>query len=156
MDIILSKAAQRSYSYANICEPSGGRSRKMVAIVTGCRSFRTFRDCHTSIAFTTVGAQPNLTHTFGQMWDWFEPNLKFTHPTPGGAREDFRGSNIQKSGNVMNSPQKKKKKKNHPTPGGPCGVLGGGGKNSKVREMSCTARESIIILTPIPRCGWEF
>ena len=32
-----------------ICEPSGGRSRKMVAIVAGCRSFRTFRDCHTSI-----------------------------------------------------------------------------------------------------------
>ena len=33
-------------------EPSGGRSRKMVAIVAGCRSFRTFRDCqcHTSIA----------------------------------------------------------------------------------------------------------
>ena len=26
-------------------EPSGRRSRKMVAIVAGCRSFRTFRDC---------------------------------------------------------------------------------------------------------------
>ena len=46
-------------------EPSGGRSRKMVAIVAGCRSFRTFRDCHTSIAFTTVGAQPNLALIFG-------------------------------------------------------------------------------------------
>ena len=46
-------------------EPSGGRSRKMVSIVAGCRSFRTFRDCHTSIAFTTVGAQPNLAHIFG-------------------------------------------------------------------------------------------
>ena len=46
-------------------EPSGGRSRKMVAIVAGCRSFRTFRDCHTSIAFTTVGAQPNLADIFG-------------------------------------------------------------------------------------------
>ena len=30
-------------------EPSGGRARKMVAIVAGYRSFRTFRDCHTSI-----------------------------------------------------------------------------------------------------------
>ena len=28
-------------------EPSGGRSRKMVAIVAGCHSFRTFLDCHT-------------------------------------------------------------------------------------------------------------
>ena len=46
----------------------------------------------------------------------------------------------------MNSPQKKIK--THPTPGGPCGVLGGGGKNSKVREMSWTARESIIIFKP--------
>ena len=30
-------------------EPSDGRSRKMVANVAGCRSFCTFRDCHTSI-----------------------------------------------------------------------------------------------------------
>ena len=52
-------------------EPSGGRSRKMVAIVAGCRSFRTFRDYHTSIAFTTVGAQPNLAHIFGYIWDRF-------------------------------------------------------------------------------------
>ena len=36
-------------------EPSDGRSRKMVANVAGCRSFRTFRDCHTSIAVTPVG-----------------------------------------------------------------------------------------------------
>ena len=52
----------------------------------------------------------------------------------------------------MNSPQKKKKKiKTNPTPGGPCGLLGGGGgKNSKVREMSWTARESIIIFNPHP------
>ena len=49
----------------------------------------------------------------------------------------------------MNSPQKKIK--THRTPGGPCGVLGGGGKNStKVREMSWTARESIIIFNPHP------
>ena len=46
-------------------ELSGGRARKMVAIVSGYRSFRTFRDCHTSIAFTTVGAQPNWAHIFG-------------------------------------------------------------------------------------------
>ena len=46
-------------------EPSGGRARKMVAIVAGYRGFRTFRDCHTSIAFRTVGAQPNLAHIFG-------------------------------------------------------------------------------------------
>ena len=46
-------------------EPSDGRSRKRVAIVAGCRSFRTFRDCHTSTAFTTVGPQPNLAHIFG-------------------------------------------------------------------------------------------
>ena len=46
-------------------EPSGGYARKMVAIVAGYRSFRTFRDCHTSIAFTTVGAQHNLAHIFG-------------------------------------------------------------------------------------------
>ena len=50
-------------------EPSGGRSRKMVAIVAGFRSFRTFRDCHTIIAFTTVGPQPNLAHIFGKIWD---------------------------------------------------------------------------------------
>ena len=50
-------------------EPSDGRSRKMVANVAGCRSFRTFRDCHTSIAFTPVGQQPNLAHIFGWIWD---------------------------------------------------------------------------------------
>ena len=33
-------------------QPSGGRARMMVAIVAGCRSVRTFRDCHNSIAFT--------------------------------------------------------------------------------------------------------
>ena len=50
-------------------EPSDGRSRKMVANVAGCRSFWTFRDCHTSIAFTPVGPQPNLAHIFGWIWD---------------------------------------------------------------------------------------
>ena len=49
----------------------------------------------------------------------------FTHPTLGGAREDFRGSQIQKSGNVMNSP--KKKIKTHPTPGGSMWGFRGGG-----------------------------
>ena len=49
--------------------PSGRRSRKMVANVAGCRSFGTFRDCHTSIAFTPVGPQPNLAHIFGWIWD---------------------------------------------------------------------------------------
>ena len=49
--------------------PSGRRSRKMVANVAGCRSFCTFRDCHTSIAFTPVGPQPNLAHIFGWIWD---------------------------------------------------------------------------------------
>ena len=53
--------------------PTGGRARKMFAIIAGCRSFRTFRDCHASIAFTTIGAQPNLTRMFGQIWDRFEP-----------------------------------------------------------------------------------
>ena len=33
-------------------EPSGERARMMVAIVAGCCSVRTFRDCHNSIAFT--------------------------------------------------------------------------------------------------------
>ena len=32
-------------------EPSGGRARMMAAIVAGCCSVRTFRDCHNSIAF---------------------------------------------------------------------------------------------------------
>ena len=50
-------------------EPSDGRSRKMVANVAGCRSFCTFGDCHTSIAFTPVGPQPNLAHIFGWIWD---------------------------------------------------------------------------------------
>ena len=50
-------------------EPSDGRSRKMVANVAGCRSVCTFRDCHTSIAFTPVGPQPNLAHIFGWIWD---------------------------------------------------------------------------------------
>ena len=49
--------------------PSGRRSRKMVANVAGCRSFCTFRDCHTSIAFTPVGPQPNLAHIFRWIWD---------------------------------------------------------------------------------------
>ena len=49
--------------------PSGRRSRKMVANVAGCRSFCTFHDCHTSIAFTPVGPQPNLAHIFGWIWD---------------------------------------------------------------------------------------
>ena len=53
--------------------PTGGRARKVVAVIAGCRSFRTFRDCHASIEFTTVGAQPNLTRMFGQIWDRFEP-----------------------------------------------------------------------------------
>ena len=47
----------------------GRRSRKMVANVAGCRSFCTFRDFHTSIAFTPVGPQPNLAHIFGWIWD---------------------------------------------------------------------------------------
>ena len=34
---------------------------------------REFRDCHTSIAFTPVGPQPNLAHIFGWIWDRFEP-----------------------------------------------------------------------------------
>ena len=50
-------------------EPSDGRSRKMVANVAGCRRFCTFRDYHTSIAFTPVGTQPNLAHIFGWIWD---------------------------------------------------------------------------------------
>ena len=50
-------------------EPSDRRSRKMVANVAGCRSFCTFRDCHTSIAFTPVGPQPNLAHILGWIWD---------------------------------------------------------------------------------------
>ena len=53
--------------------PTGGRARKVVAIIAGCRSFRTFRDCNANIAFTTVGAQPYLKRMFGQIWDRFEP-----------------------------------------------------------------------------------
>ena len=67
--------------------PTGGRARKVVAIIAGCRSFRTFRDCHASIACTTVGAQPNLTRMFGQIWDRFEPKkIGPTRPrgVPGG------------------------------------------------------------------------
>ena len=33
-------------------EPSGGRARMMAAIVAGCCSVRSFRDCHNSITFT--------------------------------------------------------------------------------------------------------
>ena len=48
----------------------------------------------------------------------------------------------------MNSPQKKIKP-THPR-GSMWGFRGGGGKNSKVREMKWTARESIIIFNPHP------
>ena len=36
-------------------EPSGGRSRMMVAIIAGCRSFRTLPNCHTSISTAAKG-----------------------------------------------------------------------------------------------------
>ena len=85
--------------------PTGGRARMVVAIIAGCRSFRTFRDCHASIAFTTVGAQPNLKRMFGQIWDRFEPQKKLTHPTPGGARGVLGGKKFKCPGNVMNCPE---------------------------------------------------
>ena len=81
-------------------EPSDGRSRKMVANVAGCGSFCTFRDYHTSIAFTPVGPQPNLAHIFG----WTDSNLtKFDPPDPRGVPGRILGGQKFKSpGNVMN------------------------------------------------------
>ena len=73
-------------------EPSGGRSRKMVAIVAGCRSFRTFRDCHTSIAFTTVVAQPD----FRQYGTDSDLN-KFDPPDPRGVPGGILGGQKFKS-----------------------------------------------------------
>ena len=85
--------------------PTGGRARKVVAIIAGCRSFRTFRDCHASIAFTTVGAQPNLTCMFGQIWDRFEPK-NVDPPDPRGVPGEILGGQKFKSpGNVMNCPE---------------------------------------------------
>ena len=85
--------------------PTGGRARKVVDIITGCRSFRTFRDCHASIAFTTVGAQPNLTRMFRQIWDIFETK-KIDPPGPRGVPGGILGGTKFKSpGNVMNCPE---------------------------------------------------
>ena len=78
-------------------EPSDGRSRKMVANVAGCRSFCTFRDCHTSIAFGTHNSDGYGT----------DSNLnKFDPPDPrGGARGILGGQKFKSPGNVMNCPE---------------------------------------------------
>ena len=159
MDIILSKSAQRSYSYANYANQAVGVLERWLLSLLDAAVFVHFaiviqyqhciHDRRSATKFDThIRTDVGLILT----------ESKFTHPTPGGAREDFRGSTIQKSGNVMKSPQKKLKQfKTHPTPGGPCGVFfGGGGKHSKVWEMSWTARESIIIFNPHATLGWEF
>ena len=149
-------------------EPSDGRSRKMVANVAGCRSFCTFRDCHTSIAVTPVGPQPNLAHIFGWIWDWFEAKKKksilggqkfkspgnvmncpenqfFLNPTPGGPNGDFRGSKIQKSGKCYGLPRKSIIFFNpHPTLW--LGVLGL--KISKSLRNSINCRENGLIVNP--------
>ena len=84
---------------------TGGRARKVVAIIAGCRTSRTFRDCHASIAFTTVGAQPNLTRMFGQIWDRFEPK-KIDPPDPRGVPVGILGGQkFISPGNVINCPE---------------------------------------------------
>ena len=118
-------------------------TRKVVAIIAGCRSLRTFRDCHASIAFTTVGAQPNLTRMFGQIWDRFEPK-KVDPPDPKGVPGGILGGQKFKSpGNVMNCPENQfffYKKKKTP-PGGPSGDFRGSKKSVKCHGLP---RKSII------------
>ena len=75
--------------------------------VGGCRSFCTFRDCHTSIAFTPVGPQPNLAHTHYSDGYGTDSNLnKFDPPDPRGVPGGILGGQKFKSpGNVMNCPE---------------------------------------------------
>ena len=125
--------------------PTDGRAKKMVAIIAGCRSFRTFCNCHVSTAFTTVGAQRILTRMFGQIWDIFEPK----QIDPPDARWDFRGSTIQKSVKCYELPRKPITicfiKKNHHTPGGPSGEFRGSKKSAKCHGLP---RKSIIFFKP--------
>ena len=121
--------------------PAGGRARKVVAIIAGCRSFRTFRDCHASIAFTTVGAQPNWKRMFGQIWDRFEPK-KIDPPDPRGCQGGFRRQKIQMSGKCHELPRKSIFffKPDH-TPGDPSGDFRGSKESVIYHGLP---RESII------------
>ena len=74
-----------------------------------------------------------------------------TRPQGGGARGDFMGSNIQKSGKCHELPRKSiifvLKNPPHPTPGGPSGDFRGLAIQ-KVREMSWTAQKINNVFNP--------
>ena len=59
--------AQTSKRYQRGFEPGLSRLRVRHSTTEPPRS--TFRDCHTSIAVTPIGPQPNLAHIFGWIWD---------------------------------------------------------------------------------------
>ena len=115
-------------------EPSGGRSRIMVAIVAGCRSFRTFRDCHcihdrrTATKFCThIRIDMGLIRTY----------KKLTQPTTGGI---LGGQKFKSPENVMNCPEKKIKP--HPR-GVQVWILGGQNFNNKSpgNAMDCPEKQ---------------
>ena len=119
-------------------EPSDGHSRKMVANVAGCGSFCTFRDCHTSIAFTPVGPQPNLAHILGWIWDLFEPKKLFDPPDPRGVPGGILGGQKFKSpGNVMNCPENLFFLNPTSPQGVQMGILGGQQFKSPGNVMDC-------------------
>ena len=131
--------------------PSGRRSRKMVANVAGCRSFCTFRDCHTSIAFTPVGPQPNLAHIFGWIYGTDSKLKIFDPPDPRGVPGGILGGQKFKSpGNVMNCPENQYIFfKPHHTLGGPNGDFRGS-KIQKSGKCHGRPRKSIIFFYPHP------
>ena len=86
-------------------EPSDGRSRKMVANVAGCRIFRTFRDCHASIAFT-LSDRNQIWHTYSDGYGTDSNLKKIDPPDPRGVPGGILGGQKFKSpGNVMNCPE---------------------------------------------------
>ena len=89
------------------CEPSGGRSRKMVAIVAGSAIF-----VHFAIVMPALHSRPSdlnqIWHTYSNRYGTDSNLTKFEPPDPRGcARGDFRRSKIQKSGKCHELPRKK-------------------------------------------------
>ena len=89
-------------------EPSDGRSRKMVANVAGCRSFRTFRDCHTMIPalHSRLSDRNQIWHTYSDGYVTDSNLIFFDTPDPRGVPGGILGGQKFKSpGNVMNCPE---------------------------------------------------
>ena len=87
-----------------------------------------------------------------RLCDGTDSNQKnLTHPIPGVARGDFRGSTIQKSGKCHELPRKSTIFffKTHPTPAGPSGDFRGS-KMQKSGKCHGLPRKSIIFVNPYP------